>query len=95
MPCAAPQGTLVKGLPGERDSPVRPSRTRKTSVGEKKVCQECAETRSGRVGRVLTGVRQCGQAQQCGVWEEIDSGGLARDVAVPSAYCRNLEFIWI
>ena len=85
MPCAAPQGTLVKGLPGERDSPVRPTRTRKTSLGEKKVCQECTETRSGRALRVLAGVCQCGQAQQSGVWEEIDIGGLAWDVAVPSA----------
>ena len=52
MLCAAPKGTLVKGLPGERDSPVRPRRTRKTSLGEKKVYRECAETQSGRALRV-------------------------------------------
>ena len=60
-----------------------PGRTRKTSLGEKKVCQEHAETRSGRALRVLAWVRQCGQARQCGIWEEIDMGGLAWDVAVP------------
>lgn len=26
--------------------------------------------------------RQCGQAQRCGIWEEIDMGELAWDVAV-------------
>ena len=46
------------------------------------MCQEHAETRSGRALRVLAWVRQCGQARQCGIWEEIDMGGLAWDVAV-------------
>lgn len=28
---------------------------------------------------MLAWVRQCGQVQQCGIWEEIDMGGLAWD----------------